>query len=668
MPLSAFRYVLSAGANGRDVIVSARTSFQDGATLVDATRIDHVTGTSTPLPDLLAASGDASTIVTDDFRWVDLDTATIVDLPSVVPRDYSSVVISPDGGTVAVRQPSVGQRSWIVAVDRATSTATASLVPISGVVGAISDGGRYVLMSTSCRTNSLTTPPSLDCSSSVRWDRQLRTVASLGGPGRFVGGGIGPEGEVVIRSGDATTITALLNQPGQPEVPLVDAPFGIPTITAGGRIVLFTTISSGFSSFVAYDRISGQIAGLAGWALQTGGARNGLLSTDGSTFVSVNFGTQDRPPPLALVWTPVTVARSPARVRANEVLPVHVAGSGGVGADASSAMLSVTVTDPRADGFATVWPCGQPQPLASNLNFVAGQTRANAVLSQIGTNGDICVASNVAINLLVDVQGWFGPTSSYRALTPIRVVDTRTGPDPTTGAIDSVAGLRIPLGASKVLGSNASAVMLNITATNAAANGFVTMWPCGTPRPTASNLNIVPGTSAANAVLTGIGGSGDVCVSSNVATDIIVDLQGWFEGASDYQATNPVRLIDTRNGELDTVGNQGGEQTLTIPIAVRAGQEPAPTAAMLNLTITNSDQPGYATVWPCDEPRPLASNINFSADETLAVAVLARASDDGTVCVATNTRSDVIVDLNGSLTGAGSYHPLPPNRLVDTRI
>lgn len=327
-------------------------------------------------------------------------------------------------------------------------------------------------------------------------------------------------------------------------------------------------------------------------------------------------------------------------------------------------MLSVTVTDPGAEGFAAVWPCGQPRPLASNINVVAGQTRANAVLSRIGTNGDICVASNVAINLVVDVQGWSEAVSPYHALTPVRVVDTRTGAGQTVGAINTAGGLRVPLRANNVVGADANAAMLNITATNTVADGFVTVWPCDTPPSTASNLNISPGATVANAVLTGLDAAGEVCVSSNVATDIIIDVQGWFPAGSGYHPNNPVRLVDTRDGETDTVGNQPGEQTLVVPIA---NVDPGATAAMLNVTVTNPTDSGYATVWPCDQSRPLASNANFRSGETVAVAVLARLAVDATICVAANTRADIIVDLNGSLTTTSTYHPLAPTRIIDTR-
>ena len=44
-------------------------------------------------------------------------------------------------------------------------------------------------------------------------------------------------------------------------------------------------------------------------------------------------------------------------------------------------------------------------------------------------------------------------------------------------------------GRGSVPASGVSAVALNVTATEAAAAGFVTVWPSGSPRPNASNLN-----------------------------------------------------------------------------------------------------------------------------------------------------------------------------------
>ena len=73
------------------------------------------------------------------------------------------------------------------------------------------------------------------------------------------------------------------------------------------------------------------------------------------------------------------------------------------------------------------------------------------------------------------------------------------------------------------------------------------MWPCGQPRPATSNLNFPAYQDAANAVVTGVGSSGKVCIFSDKSADFIVDLNGSFPAASSYSSLAPVRLLDTRN-------------------------------------------------------------------------------------------------------------------------
>ena len=70
-------------------------------------------------------------------------------------------------------------------------------------------------------------------------------------------------------------------------------------------------------------------------------------------------------------------------------------------------MVNVTVTEPAAGGFVTVWPCSQPRPNASSLNFTAGQTVAGAVLAGLTTSTTVCVAASAAAHLVVDVTAWF---------------------------------------------------------------------------------------------------------------------------------------------------------------------------------------------------------------------------------------------------------------------
>ena len=67
----------------------------------------------------------------------------------------------------------------------------------------------------------------------------------------------------------------------------------------------------------------------------------------------------------------------------------------------------MTVTEPQQPGYVTVFPCGTALPNASNLNFIAGETFANAVIAKVGNNGNVCSYSSADTHLVVDVNGWF---------------------------------------------------------------------------------------------------------------------------------------------------------------------------------------------------------------------------------------------------------------------
>ena len=85
-------------------------------------------------------------------------------------------------------------------------------------------------------------------------------------------------------------------------------------------------------------------------------------------------------------------------------------GHGGVPASGVSAVvLNVTVTQPKAAGYITVYPDGATRPLASNLNFVAGQTVPNLVVAPVGADGkvDLYNGSSGTVELVADVSGYF---------------------------------------------------------------------------------------------------------------------------------------------------------------------------------------------------------------------------------------------------------------------
>ena len=217
------------------------------------------------------------------------------------------------------------------------------------------------------------------------------------------------------------------------------------------------------------------------------------------------------------------------------VTTLHVTGRAGMPTGAEAVVLNVTVTDAQGPGYVTVYPCGGV-PNASNLNFGRGATIANMVIARIGPDGDVCIFESEAAHLVVDVNGYFPGDGSYGALTPARLLETRSGPG--LGTVDGGAmgaGL-LPAGTVTELTVagrgdvplNATSAVLNVTA-QATSPGFITVYPCGTSTPTASNLNYGAGTIVAGAVITQIPASGKVCLFNYGATQLVVDVNGYLE-------------------------------------------------------------------------------------------------------------------------------------------
>ncbi len=257
--------------------------------------------------------------------------------------------------------------------------------------------------------------------------------------------------------------------------------------------------------------------------------------------------------PSAAAFTPLTPARlldtrpgltvdgvngAPGPVTLGGVRVVKVTGRAGVPEnDVGAVILNVTVTAPSGPGFVTVFPSGESRPLASNLNFVAGQTVANLVVAKVGSGGQVTLYNeSPSTHLIADVAGWFPNTSTYRALTPTRLMDTRPGQSTIDGQ-EAAQGAVGPGGVDvlKVTGrggvpaTGVGAVVLNITATSPTSGGFVTVYPTGESRPLASNLNFAAGQTTPNLVIAKVGEGGQISIYNDTgATHMIADVAGWF--------------------------------------------------------------------------------------------------------------------------------------------
>lgn len=340
---------------------------------------------------------------------------------------------------------------------------------------------------------------------------------------------------------------------------------------------------------------------------------------------------------------------------AESVTAFVVAGRGGVPIDAAAVALNVTVNQPEGAGHITVWPCGDDQPEASNLNFVAEQTTPNAVITRVGVGGRVCVYTKAAAHVVVDVNGFMPGTTTYRPIVPFRLLDTRDmGDTPAAGSTTEVLvanGWEVP--------EDASAAVLNVTAVAPAGPGYVTAYPCDAPRPTASSVNYTTSAVVPGMVIVKLGAGaelGNVCLYTKAASDLIVDVAGYFPAEASFDPVVPQRLLDTRGlGTVDDRQNGGGaaaaRETVVVQVRGRAGVPAGASAVALNVIATNTGGAGYVTVYPCGTDRPWVSAVNYEAADTRSNTVVSQIGADGTVCLYTLAGADLVADITGFFSG-----------------
>jgi len=136
---------------------------------------------------------------------------------------------------------------------------------------------------------------------------------------------------------------------------------------------------------------------------------------------------------------------------------------------------------------------------------------------------------------VADVAGYYLAGGGFKALMPTRILDTRAGGEQLAYSGAKPAGgqtVTVPvLGRAGVPSSGVGYVIVNLTATDATAAGFVSAWAGGTDRPFTSVLNVsAVGQTRANAVFVPVGADGTIDLFSQSGTELVVDVTGWMAG------------------------------------------------------------------------------------------------------------------------------------------
>ena len=333
-----------------------------------------------------------------------------------------------------------------------------------------------------------------------------------------------------------------------------------------------------------------------------------------------------------------------APVGPGKTLTVKVTGEANVPVNATAVVVNLTAVGATANTWVAAWPAGGVRPTASNLNVSNAAATPNLAIVPVGAGGAISLYNaSGSVNLIADISGYFAPKpgATLTTVTPCRLFDTRSGSGVCAGH-GTVP--KAPLGAAKTLkvkvvgaGSvppGATAVVVNLTAVGATHSTWLTAWPTGRPRPTASNLNVDSSFATPNLAIVPIGTDGTISIYNAAGSvNLLGDISGYFSTATDGLfspiPTGPCRIFDTRSG----VGSCAGAATipqspvhakgvLKIKVAGVGWIPSNATAVVLNLTGVSATTSTWVVAWPSLQPMPLASNINLhnaSATPNLAI-------------------------------------------------
>jgi DNA-binding beta-propeller fold protein YncE len=275
-------------------------------------------------------------------------------------------------------------------------------------------------------------------------------------------------------------------------------------------------------------------------------------------------------------------------------------------------------------------------------------------------------------------------------VTPCRVADTRQQPN---GYLPGGMARSFAVPQSNCnIPATAIAYSLNVTVVPVQGRslGYLTVWPTGEPQPQVSILNSLDGRIKANAAILPAGGAGAVSVYATDSTDVILDINGYFQlpdpniPTLQFFPLTPCRVVDTRPGNQNypdlgppALAAQAARELPILNAAPCFRQVPPgviPKAYSFNVTVVPNppgQSLGYVTLWPSDQHQPIVSTLNNLKATLVANAAIVPAAPNGNVDVSAYNSTDLILDVNGYFAapapGGLSLYPSTPCRVLDTR-
>jgi len=330
--------------------------------------------------------------------------------------------------------------------------------------------------------------------------------------------------------------------------------------------------------------------------------------------------------------------------------------------------LAISLCPPGTDGSVLDYydsATGQYASVSPPAVYVPGSGGASPCLNWTASGTSTpTLASLTGTVFAVGIAG-------YVPETPQRLLDTRP-----TSRIGSIAGplaaghdAAITVAGMDGVPSDAVAVALNVTAVNPAGAGNLRVYPDGASLPNASTVNYVPGQGTANFAVVQLPADGKIDVySAGSASNVVIDVVGFYTSASGLHPQAPVRAIDTRYGTGTTAGTLAAGKTYGFTVTGADGVPIGAAAVLVNVTAIGPSSGGNLRVFPDGAAVPNASSINYVAGQTHAVFDVVQLPADGKIdVVSAGSPVNLAIDVVGYLDSTATLATQTPVRVLDTR-
>ncbi len=321
--------------------------------------------------------------------------------------------------------------------------------------------------------------------------------------------------------------------------------------------------------------------------------------------------------------------------RAGVTRSLTLAGRYGVPARATAVEVNLTMTEVTTRTSLTVFPTGDPRPAATTMSAAKGETVAHLAEVPLGAGGSISIVNaSGSAEVVVDLQGYYtagsGAGGRLVTLRPRQVVDSAAKGG--GGPVHKGASRTVTLtGRDGVPTSGVAAVVFNLTATKTTANSWFEVYPTGTRRVLASNLNWARGTSTTNLVVAKLGRKGSVEIYNHEGSaDFTIDVVGYITTTADkLRGTVNTPLVPVMLAGSSTGGvlRLGPGQTAGLKVAGVLGVPADARAVVLDVSTFSATANSSLALFPAGGLRPLAPDLSWrrgTARSNLVVVAVGR--------------------------------------------